>query len=243
MIKTEFKLEYETTQNYNETLPVIVVAAGNSTRMKGTNKQLLELDGEPLIIHTLKVFENSPFISKIILVTRQEDILLLEQLCEEYSIKKITDIVSGGCDRFSSVQNGFERLSAKDNKALIHDGARPFIDNFIIGNVCAALQNSDAVICAVPIKDTVKRSDKDGFVIETPKRDELYSVQTPQGVNVSLYKKAASLIEDTSLITDDASVMEKAGHKVKIVLGSYNNIKITTPEDIAFAKFLIGEKS
>ena len=242
MIKTEFKLEYKSEQSYEDKMPVIIVAAGNSSRMKGTNKQLLELCGIPVIVRTLNVFEKSPLISKIILVTRKEDVLLMQGLCEEYNISKVSDITEGGKDRFSSVLNGFERLSVSDKKVLIHDGARPLVDNQIIGNVCAALQNCDAVVCAVKVKDTVKRVDEKGYVIETPERDSLYAVQTPQGVDVSLYKSAAEKISDTATVTDDAFVMENAGHRVKIVSGSYSNIKITTPDDVTLAKLFIGEE-
>lgn len=239
MIKTEFKLEYKTEEDFKDALPVIIVAAGNSSRMQGTNKQFLELDGIPVIARTLSVFEKSPFISKIILVTRDEDIPVMQMLCSDFGITKLTDITKGGSDRFSSVLNGIDRLDTADGKVLIHDGARPLVDNRIIGNICAAMQNEDAVICAVPVKDTVKKADESNYVTETPDRSSLYAVQTPQGVNVELYKKFADKIEDTALVTDDASVMERGGVKVKIVNGSYKNIKITTPEDVSLAQMLL----
>lgn len=238
MIKVDYEIEY-TSEYTVERYPVIIVAAGSSSRMQGINKQFLEIGGIPVLVRTMSAFEQSPLISRIILVTKEEFIADIESLALKYSITKLTDVVSGGADRFSSVLNGFNSLNADEEKVLIHDGARPFVDNVIIGNVCAALQNYDASVCAVPIKDTVKIADGDGTVKNTPDRNMLYSAQTPQGVNASLYRTAAQSIEDTSIITDDAYVMELAGRKVKIVMGDYKNIKITTPEDIILAEAIL----
>lgn len=241
MVKTDFEIKY-TTSDALERYPVIIVAAGNSSRMQGMNKQFFEVGGVPVIARTMSAFQNSTLISKIILVTKEEFIADMQKIALKYNISKLTDIVVGGNDRFSSVLNGFECLNDDDLKVLIHDGARPFVNSVIIGNVCAALQNFDASVCAVPLKDTVKTVNDDGTVNNTPDRTKLFSVQTPQGVDVKLYKRAASNITDTSVITDDASVMELAGHIVKIVKGDYKNIKITTPEDIVLAEaFLKGE--
>lgn len=241
MVKTDFKIEY-TTKEPLERYPVIIVAAGNSSRMQGMNKQFFEVGGVPVIARTMSAFENSALISRIILVTKEEFIADMQKIASKYNISKLTDVVVGGSDRFSSVLNGFNCLGDNDTKVLIHDGARPFVSGVIIGNVCAALQNFDASVCAVPLKDTVKMVNPDGTVNNTPDRTKLFSVQTPQGVDVKLYKKAAFSITDTSVITDDASVMELAGHSVKIVEGDYKNIKITTPEDIVLAEaFLKGE--
>lgn len=238
MLKTDFKVEY-TSESATRRYPVIIVAAGSSNRMQGINKQFLEIDCVPVIVRTMSAFEDSPLISRIILVTKEEYIADIERLADNYSITKLTDVVSGGADRFSSVLNGFKCLNNDEEKVLIHDGARPFVDCVVIGNVCAALPNFDSAICAVPIKDTVKVVDSNGIVKDTPARSELYSAQTPQGVDVSLYIKAAETIENKSLITDDASVMELAGHSVKIVMGDYKNIKITTPEDIILAEAIL----
>ena len=242
MIKVDYKFEY-TCDCAVERYPVIIVAAGTSSRMQGINKQFLEVGGVPVIARTMLAFEESPLISRIILVTKEEFIADIEKLAKEYSIAKLTDVVCGGADRFSSVLNGFKCLDSNEKKVLIHDGARPFVDSVIIGNVCAALQNFDASVCAVPVKDTIKISSDDGLVENTPDRSKMYSAQTPQGVDVSLYKTAAETISNTSLITDDASVMELAGHKVKIVMGDYKNIKITTPEDIILAEAILKRSS
>lgn len=236
-------LDYKICEEKGKGLPVIVVAAGSSTRMKGVNKQLLPLAGIPVIVRTLLALERSPFVSRIILVTRQEDIPEMQRLCEKYMIHKLTDLVKGGNDRHESVLCGFARLSGDENKVLIHDGARPLVTDFVIGNVTAALQNNDAVVCGVKISDTVKRADENGIVTGTVNRDGLYAVQTPQGVSVQAYKAAAEKLNDTACFTDDAAFMEAAGYQVKIVQGSCRNIKITTPEDISLAELYIkGEK-
>lgn len=239
MIKTEFKLEFSTEYAEPEKLPVIIVAAGSSSRMKGINKLFLDIGGMPLVVKTLMAFEQSPHISKIILVTSEENILKLQRLCDEYKITKTSDITMGGENRFSSVLNGIEMLDCDDKKVLIHDAARPFIDDKVIGNVCVALQNFDAAVCAVPVKDTVKIVDENGFVTTTPDRNTLYAAQTPQGVDVNLYKIAADKIADKNSITDDASVMEAGGYKVKMVIGDYKNIKVTTPEDVLVARAML----
>ena len=237
MLKSDFKLEYSSSTS-RVTFPIVVVAAGSSRRMNGLDKMFLEINGIPVIARTLLAFEDSPLISNIILVTRNESIVDMQKIVQKYNISKVKDIVEGGTDRFSSVLNGMAQLENSDDFVLIHDGARPLVDGKTIGNVCAALQNYPAAVCAVPIKDTVKFADAMGNVDYTPDRSKLYSAQTPQGVSVKLYKQAVNSIKDFSLVTDDAYVMEAAGYEVKIVMGDYRNIKITTVEDIALAEIL-----
>lgn len=240
MLETEFKLEYEI-----EELPadggvsVIVVAAGSSTRMNGINKQTALLCGVPLIIRTLMQFEKCSKISNIILVVKPDELFSMQQLADGYSIKKLSDIVCGGESRQQSVKNGLERLPENAETVLIHDGARPFVTDEIICSVISALSTHNAVTCAVKLKDTVKRVDENGNVLSTPDRNTLVAVQTPQGVNVSDYRAALESSVDLGRFTDDMSVMEAAGHKPFTVPGSYENIKVTTPEDIALAEYLI----
>ncbi len=241
MQNTELKLDYQVCDNKNKGLPVIVVAAGASSRMKGTNKQLALLGGIPVLMRTLSVFENSDDISNIILVVRDEDLFEIQSLTHKYNITKVSDIICGGASRQESVLNGFKRLKKTDRSVLIHDGARPFVDNAVIRNVCTALENCLAVTCAVKVKDTVKEIGQDGKVIKTLNRESLVAVQTPQGVNVSEYLKAADSV-DVSHFTDDTSIMEAAGYDVFVVEGSYKNIKITTREDIASAEGFLGEE-
>ena len=240
MLETEFKLEYEI-----EELPadggvsVIVVAAGSSTRMNGINKQTAQLCGVPLIIRTLMQFEKCSKISNIILVVKPDELFSMQQLADGYSIKKLSDIVCGGESRQQSVKNGLERLPENAETVLIHDGARPFVTDEIICSVISALSTHNAVTCAVKLKDTVKQVDENGNVLSTPDRNTLVAVQTPQGVNVSDYRAALESSVDLGRFTDDMSVMEAAGHKPFTVPGSYENIKVTTPEDIALAEYLI----
>lgn len=236
------KLDYKICNEKNNGLPVIVVAAGSSTRMNGVNKQLLPIEGIPVIIRTLLALERSPFISRIILVTREGDIPEMQRLCEKYMIRKLSDLIKGGENRQQSVLCGFTRLCGDENKVLIHDGARPLVTDFVIGNVTAALQNNDAVICGIKICDTVKRADEAGIVTETVDRNGLYAVQTPQGVTVCAYRAAAERAESIADFTDDAALMEAAGYRVRIVPGSFRNLKITTPEDIRMAELYIKER-
>lgn len=240
MLETEFKLEYEIEElPADGSVPVIVVAAGSSTRMNGINKQTALLCGVPLIIRTLMQFEKCSKISNIILVVKPDDVFSMQQLADGYSIKKLSDIVCGGESRQQSVKNGLERLPENAETVLIHDGARPFVTDEIICSVVSALGTHNAVTCAVKLKDTVKRVDENGNVLSTPDRNTLVAVQTPQGVNVSDYRAALESSVDLGRFTDDMSVMEAAGHKPFTVPGSYENIKVTTPEDIALAEYLI----
>lgn len=233
--KTEAKLQYDICTENRNGLPVIIVAAGSSTRMNGKNKLFLELNGIPVIAKTLLAFENCEKIKNIILVTRDEDILSMQLVAEKYMITKLSDIVCGGENRQKSVLNGFARLDENDKNVLIHDGARPLVSERIICDVADALEKYSAVTCAVRLKDTVKETDEKGMVIKTLDRKSLVAVQTPQGVNACEYLKAAENA-DLSLFTDDTSVMEAAGYEVFTVEGDYKNIKITTPEDIFAAE-------
>lgn len=240
MKMTKLKFEYQISDEENTGIPVIVVAAGSSTRMRGINKQLELLQGIPLLIRTLQVFESSPCISKIILVVKSDDLFQIQMLTEKYNISKLSDIVCGGKTRQESVLKGFSRLSKDDEKVLIHDGARPFVDESIIKSVVCGLESFSAVTCAVKLKDTIKQIDETGKVVKTIDRSSLVAVQTPQGVRVANYLSATENA-DTSAVTDDMMIMENAGFSVLTVEGSYKNIKITTPEDLLLAKTFLTE--
>ena len=237
-VETEFKLDYSDVSLKENALPVIVVAAGSFMRMGGIHKQLTSLCGIPVIIRSLMAFENSPYISGIVLVVREEDALTMQRLCDEYSISKLTDIVPGGSDRHGSVMNGIKRLSGKEKYVLIHDGARPLVTTEIIAGAVNGLKDADATVCAVKVNDTVKLSEDGEKVDRTVDRKNLYLAQTPQGVDVGKYKAACERFGNGNF-TDDASVMEQAGYTVKITEGSSRNIKITTPSDIKIAEMYI----
>ncbi len=236
MFKTEFKLEYEMGTEGAEGIPVIIVAAGGSTRMGGVNKQLLSIKNIPVIARALLKFEECTFVSRIILVGKKEDIFSLQLLAEEYDISKLSDIVEGGFCRQESVLKGFEVLGESEELVLIHDGARPLVTQAVIERVAEGLKNYPAVTCAVRVKDTVKQIDKEGKIISTLKREELVAVQTPQGVRVKEYLAAVNTLGSVAEFTDDTSIMEAAGYTAIAVEGDYKNIKITTPEDVLLAE-------
>ncbi len=235
----ETLLKYDTVAETEGTVSAVIVAAGSSTRMGGTQKQLLTLGGIPVLARTLLVFERSRHVKNIVVVARESDILSYQMLADKYMISKLTDIVSGGRCREESVKNGISRLSSDTKSVIIHDGARPLVSDEVISRVCEALERFDAVTCAVPVKDTLKLV-KDGKVIKTLDRSCCYSVQTPQGFSYPLFKECIASAEDLSSFTDDCAVAESKGISVHIVDGDYNNIKITTAEDIAVAEGIIG---
>lgn len=237
MPKTEFKLKYQTVSVSDSAIPVIIVAAGNSSRMGGINKQLLKICGVPVIARTLKAFENSEYVSKIILVTKEDMILDMQGIAESYGITKLTDIVSGGDTRQKSVLCGIKRLSKEEKAVLIHDGARPFVSLEIIKNCVLAMKEYDGCVTAIPAVDTVKKVNGDGTVERTVDRKYIYLAQTPQGVRVEKYLEALSSNEE--IFTDDASVLESIGVKVKTVLGDSKNIKITSKSDIVIAEGIL----
>ena len=241
MSVTEFKLQYETANTTeNGGIPVIIAAGGSSLRMKGTDKQFVQLLGVPVLARTLLKFEQCSKISRIIIVTRPDSILSVQELCQKYLITKVTDILEGGCNRHESVMNGFLRLSQNEKKVLIHDGARPLINNQTIIDVIEALENYDAAVCTVPVNDTVKLITTDGIIDKTLDRSLIHLAQTPQGVDVLKYKKACETM-DATLLTDDSAVMEAAGYRVAYTKGDKSNIKITTKEDIPLAEFYLKE--
>lgn len=241
MNSTKFKLEFSTVNQEIDGIPVVIVAAGSSSRMKGIDKQFTSLLGIPLLARTLSAFEKSQYISSIVVVTRKEKIEDIRLLAKKYMISKLFTIVEGGDCREQSVEKGLKALPQNTIKALVHDGARPLVTQEIIKTTVEALKTNDCVACGVKVKDTIKKVGSDGFCTQTVERDNLISIQTPQGVNV---EKFLDVAKQTNLdrFTDDTSVMEFAGVKTKLVDGDYKNIKVTTPEDITLATaYLEGE--
>lgn len=224
----------------------IVLAAGSGSRMKSkTKKQFMEIKGKPVIWYSLFEFEKSR-VDEIILVTGKEDIdYCKKEIVEKYNLKKIKNVVAGGSERYESVYNGLKEVTG--NIVLIHDGARPLINNEIIERSIEGTIKSDACVVGVPVKDTIKRANKEGYIIDTPNRSELWITQTPQSFKTDLvkmaYKKMKEELEkgNTTLnITDDAMVVEEfTTNQVRFVQGDYKNIKVTTPEDIDIAELFI----
>lgn len=227
-------------------ITAIVLAAGSGSRMKSkTKKQFMEIKGKPVIWYSLFEFEKSR-VDEIILVTGKEDIdYCKKEIVEKYNLKKIKNVVAGGSERYESVYNGLKEVTG--NIVLIHDGARPLINNEIIERSIEGTIKSDACVVGVPVKDTIKRANKEGYIIDTPNRSELWITQTPQSFKTDLvkmaYKKMQEELEkgNTTLnITDDAMVVEEfTTNQVRFVQGDYKNIKVTTPEDIDIAELFI----
>ena len=227
-------------------ITAIVLAAGSGSRMKNkTKKQFMEIKGKPVIWYSLFEFEKSR-VDEIILVTGKEVIdYCKKEIVEKYNLKKIKNVVAGGSERYESVYNGLKEVTG--NIVLIHDGARPLINNEIIERSIEGTIKSDACVVGVPVKDTIKRADKEGYIIDTPNRSELWITQTPQSFKTDLvkmaYKKMKEELEkgNTTLnITDDAMVVEEfTTNQVRFVQGDYKNIKVTTPEDIDIAELFI----
>ena len=227
-------------------ITAIVLAAGSGSRMKSkTKKQFMEIKGKPVIWYSLFEFEKSR-VDEIILVTGKEEIdYCKKEIVEKYNLKKIKNVVAGGSERYESVYNGLKEVAG--NIVLIHDGARPLINNEIIERSIEGTIKSDACVVGVPVKDTIKRANKEGYIIDTPNRSELWITQTPQSFKTDLvkmaYKKMKEELEkgNTTLnITDDAMVVEEfTTNQVRFVQGDYKNIKVTTPEDIDIAELFI----
>lgn len=241
MNATEFKLEFSAVAKETQGIPVVIVAAGSSSRMKGIDKQFATILGIPLLARTMSAFEKSPYISSIVIVTQKDKIADIKLLAQKYMISKLYNIVEGGDCREKSVEMGLKALPENTAKALVHDGARPLVSQDVIKNVVLMLNDNDCVACGVKVKDTIKKVNSEGFFTETVERENLISIQTPQGVNVSKFLEVATT-SNLNQFTDDTSVLEFAGVKTKFVDGDYKNIKVTTPEDIALATvYLEGE--
>lgn len=221
---------------------VIIPAAGSGKRMKvDRNKLLLLLQGRPVIVHTLEVFEKDPNCSGIILVVQREEAAMFANLIREYDIAKVQKLVHGGNERQQSVYNGLKEAGPVPI-TLVHDGARPFITVSIIDQLVEKAAEEGAAIVAVPVKDTIKRV-VEGAVAETVERSSLWSVQTPQAFRMPLILQAHEQAEaDGYMGTDEASLAERAGIRVQVVEGDYDNIKLTTPEDLIFAEAIIEKR-
>lgn len=216
----------------------VVPAAGSSLRM-GEDKLFLPLGDMPVILRTLRMLESSSYITEIIVVTREEQIVPLGQLCMEAALGKVRKIVAGGATRSASVLAGIREADPASELIAIHDGDRPLVTLEIIDATIEKAAQRGAAAPAVPVKDTIKRS-RDGVVAETPDRSELYAVQTPQvfehGLILGALEKA---LADGTELTDDCSAVERIGMPVCLVPGSYDNIKLTTPEDLAVAEAIL----
>lgn len=221
----------------------VVLAAGQGKRMNSKiQKQFLEIGGKPVLYYSLRCFQDSPLVDEMILVTGEDAVSYCKkEIVEKYGFSKVSAVIPGGRERYDSVYAGL--LACRDcDYVLIHDGARPFITEEILERGMDGVRATGACVIGMPSKDTVKLSDKTGFVAETPDRKSVWTIQTPQIFSYSLIRSAHESIreKDMSLITDDAMVVEQeSGTKIRLVEGSYMNLKITTPEDLGVAEIFL----
>ncbi len=219
----------------------VIVAAGSASRMGGIDKVMAPIKGEPMLLRTLRAFQECDCIREIVVVTREELILPIRQLSQ--GMDKVKTIVAGGATRQESVEKGLQVLSEDIQLAAIHDGARPLVSWQVIDRAVRAANSYYAAAPAVPVKDTVKVVEG-GIVKSTPERRTLQAVQTPQVFDLELIKGALYQARlDKAELTDDCSAVERLGMSVKIVEGDERNIKVTTPLDLKIAEAILEELS
>lgn len=212
---------------------VVIVAAGTGSRMNmGINKQFIKLEGKEVIVYTIEKFYNNHNIDDIVVVVKESEAeFFKKEIIEKYNFKNIK-IAYGGKERQDSIYNGLKCVDKNCKIVLIHDGARPFVDNRIIEECISVAKEKKAVVVGVPVKDTIKIV-IDGKITDTPNRANLWSAQTPQTFDYSLIKKAYDEAYKSNYYgTDDSMLVENIGQEVTMIMGSYENIKITSPEDL-----------
>ncbi len=214
----------------------VIVAAGRSTRMGGVDKTFAPILGMPLVAHTLDRFESFPKVDEIVLVLAEESLDRGRKLVQERGYRKVSHVCAGGERRQDSVRNGLELLSPCD-WVLVHDGARPCFDDAMLQRGLDAAADCGSAVAGVPVKDTIKLVSPDLMVNETPDRSLLWAAQTPQVFRYDLLLEAhRTFTED---VTDDAAMVEALGHPVKMFQGSYENIKVTTADDLVIAEVFL----
>ena len=219
----------------------VIVAAGTASRMGGIDKVMAELEGEPMILRTVRTFQTCDAIREIVIVTREDLIVPIMGLCA--GLEKVKAVVVGGSSRQESVERGLSALSNKVKLVAVQDGARPLITHAVIDRTVRAAHSYGAAAPAIPVKDTIKVV-HGGVVSSTPDRKTLQAVQTPQVFDLDMLRGALKKAkEDGAEVTDDCSAVERLGMSIKIVEGDERNIKVTTPLDLAIAKLLLEDKS
>ncbi len=221
---------------------VLIPAAGMGRRMgKTVAKQFLPLGDKPMLAHTLLVFQRASEIDEIIPILSKEDMeSCLRDVIEQYHITKVRTLVVGGKERQDSVRNGLEKLEKDASVVLVHDGVRPFVTLDMIRESVELAKKGDCIAVGVPLKDTVKEVDDKQMVRQTLERSRLWAIQTPQAFPVKILKRAYEQCYKQKVYgTDDAMLVERAGGKVRVIMGSYENIKITTPEDLILAEEIL----
>lgn len=220
----------------------IIVAAGSGKRMgTKTSKQYLEIKGKPILVHTLEKFQKAEFINEIILVTGSNEVNYCKnEIVNKYALSKVTCVVEGGAERQISVFKGIKAVSKKTDIVLIHDGVRPFVKTEDIENTVLTAVSKKACVLGVRAKDTVKVCNSDNIITDTPDRNTLWYIQTPQTFSYdTIYKAHENAELDGYIGTDDAVLVERMGVKVYVAEGSYDNIKITTAEDLILGNVIL----
>ena len=230
----------------NSKVCALIPAAGKGSRMAhSVKKPYLKLAQKPILAHTIQRFEQNSAVDAIFVIVDRGDFSECRTaVLHPYRFKKVQGLVQGGDTRQMSVYNGVRALSADIDFVIVHDGVRPFVTDEIIFACLTAADECGAAVAAVPVKDTIKVANQDSFIVETPVRDRLWAVQTPQVFRRSLLEEAHQAAQARQLTaTDDASLIEQLGFPVKLVEGSYANLKITTPIDLRVAEVLISDET
>lgn len=218
----------------------VIVAAGSASRMGGIDKVMAPLGGEPMILRTVRAFENCEAVKEIVIVTREDLMGPIAELCSGFT--KIRSVVQGGSSRQESVKLGLLAFSKEVRLAAVHDGARPLVSGELIDKVIRAAHSYGAAAPAIPVKDTIKIFEG-GFIAATPDRSTLRAVQTPQVMDRDLLLGALEKAEqEGTALTDDCSAVEHIGMRVRLVEGEERNLKVTTPLDLKIAELLLEEK-
>ena len=226
----------------DEWVAAVVPAGGSGTRMGNEiPKQFLQLGGVPLLIHALRVFESSKTIAEIVVVVPPDTVTSCrDELLPPFAFSKISTVIAGGARRQDSVWNGVRAVDERTTIVVVHDAVRPFVTGTMIEQVVDDARTHGAAIAAIPLHDTVKRSDTDGMIETTLDRQRLWSAQTPQAFKVELLREAHRSGHEAGVeATDDAFLVEQTGHRVAIVNGSPDNIKITRPEDLVMGEAIL----
>ena len=232
-----------------ELLTVIVPAAGAGKRMGlGKNKAFITIGGLPLLVLCMKMLSETGMVRRVIVVTRAWEIQETEKLLQEHQAVCFPgidwEVTAGGKERQDSVANGLARITDTEGYVAVHDGARPFAGTEVFARTFAKAKECGAAIAAVPLKDTVKIVDNRGIVISTPDRSSLCAVQTPQIFEVNVLRRGYGFLKEHPFaVTDDASLVEASGHPVAVAEGAYENIKVTTPEDLLLAEKILEKKN
>lgn len=218
----------------------VLAAGGSASRMGGINKVLAEVNELPVIAYSLLALQNSDHVDEIVIAASEESLLPITDICREYGIDKATKVIRGGNNRAESVYKALCECAPEAQFALVHDAARPLLTPDLVAAVCEKGYEFKCATAAVPVKDTIKVVAADGLVVETPERATLFAVQTPQVTDIELLKGALFDAARQGIeVTDDCAAVERLHIRSAIVPGYYENIKITTPEDLDVAAVLL----